>query len=144
MTWGNKLVFVFIAFAALMGTLVYKCMQQNFELVSKDYYNEELRYQDKIDGTNNANKLSNVKVDYSGDELHIHLPKELNGLALTGDALFYCATNSKFDRKLPLQVNDEGLMNVGLRILAKTNYILKISWQVGNEQYYNEQSVDLK
>ena len=51
MTWGNKLLLVFAAFALLIGTLVYKCMQQNFELVSKDYYNDELQLykQKKLD-----------------------------------------------------------------------------------------------
>ena len=108
MTWGNKLLLVFIGFALLMSTLVYKCAKQNFELVSKDYYNEELRYQDKIDGENNANKLSSVQIAQTSDEVSIQLPKELNGLTTAGEVWFYCAPNSSFDRKIPVKVNSNG------------------------------------
>ncbi|WP_018615355.1 FixH family protein [Segetibacter koreensis] len=144
MTWGNKLILVFIGFAVLMSTLVYKCMKQNFELVSKDYYNDELRYQDKIDGVNNANKLSNVQITQIGDEVSIQLPKELNGLATTGKAWFYCATNASNDRKIPVEVNDEGVMVIDKTKLAKANYQVKLSWQTGSDKFYNEQKLEVK
>ena len=140
-TWGNKLIMVFIAFAMLMGTLIYKCMQQNFELVSKEYYNDELRYQDRIDGMNNANKISDVTVQQQGENVAIQLPKEVQGLTLTGAAWFYCAVNSANDRKLPLQVNDEGLMLIDKSAVAKANYIVKLNWQIGDDQYYTEQNI---
>ena len=71
MTWGTKLLLVFTAFALLMSTLVYMCMKQKFELVSKDYYKDELRYQDKIDGMNNANKIGNVLIQENQENVSI-------------------------------------------------------------------------
>jgi hypothetical protein len=139
MNWGNKLLLVFAGFAILMSTLVYKCMHQNFELVSKDYYNEELRYQDKIDGMNNANKIGEVKIKEDGKQVSIQLPKEVQGLALTGKALFYCPTDSQKDRDIPVQVNDEGLMLVDKAKLARAHYLVKLNYQVGNDKYYTEQ-----
>lgn len=139
MTWGNKLLIVFGLFAALMSTLVYKCMKQNFELVSKDYYTEELRYQDKIDGMNNANKIGTVVVKEEGDKVAIQLPKEVQGLATTGQAYFYCADNSTKDRKLDLKVNDEGLMVIDKAKVSKANYLVKLNFQTGNDKYYTEQ-----
>jgi hypothetical protein len=145
MTWGNKLVIVFLAFAGLMSTLVYKCMNQNFELVSKDYYNDELRYQDKIDGMNNANKLSGVTLTQAAtDDVVIKLPKELDGLSATGTVWFYCPTSSVNDRKIPLQVNDEGVMSVQRGLLAATNYLVKITWQIGDDKYYSEKLLAVK
>ncbi|MCW3081175.1 FixH family protein [Segetibacter sp.] len=143
MTWGTKLLLVFAAFALLMSTLVYMCMKQNFELVSKDYYKEELRYQDKIDGMNNVNKIGNVVIRDNGNKVAIQLPKEVQGLALTGQALFYCPVNSTNDRTLPLAINDEGLMLIDKSKLAKANYTVKLNWQIGNEQYYTEQNLSI-
>jgi hypothetical protein len=139
MTWGNKLLLVFAAFATLMSVMVYKCMHQKFELVSNDYYNEELRYQDKIDGMNNSNKISEVQIKEEGRQINIQLPKEVQGLALTGQALFYCPTDSQKDRKIPVQVNDEGLMIVDKAKLSKAHYLVKLNYQVGNDKYYTEQ-----
>ncbi|QEC70066.1 hypothetical protein FRZ67_23195 [Panacibacter ginsenosidivorans] len=144
MTWGNKLLIVFILFGTLIGTLVYKCMQQNFELVSKDYYGEELRYQDKIDGVTNANKLSGVKVTEDIADVSIQLPKELNGAALTGEAWFYCANNASNDRKIPLNISDSGTMLIAKNKLAKTKYLLKLTWESGKEKFYTEQNVEVK
>lgn len=142
MSWGNKLLLAFIVFAALMGTLVYMCTQENFELVSKDYYADELRYQDKIDGTNNANKLSDVVISQTDHELLLNLPKEHAGLAIKGDLWFYCPTNAGYDRKMPLQVNPEGQMQISKSALAHAAYRVKITWQSGSEKFYKE--VDLK
>ena len=144
MTWGNKLLLVFIGFALLMSTMVYKCAKQNFELVSKDYYNDELRYQDKIDGVNNANKLSNVEVAQTANEVSIQLPKELNGLASKGQIWFYCANSSLNDRKMPVKANSNGLILINKRKLAKTHYRLKMNWETGTEKFYNEQSLVVK
>ncbi len=143
MTWGNKLLIAFIVFALLMGSLVYKCMQQNFELVSKDYYKEELRYQDKIDGMNNAHKLSKVSIEQTANEVFITLPIEVQGLTATGDVLFYCATKVASDRRFPLRLNNEGRMVIEKNKLAKTNYIVKLTWQTRNNKYYSEQSIKI-
>lgn len=141
MTWGTKLLLVFTGFALLMSTLVYKCMHQNFELVSKDYYTDELRYQDKIDGMNNANKIGHVEIKEDGDKVYVHLPKEVQGLALKGQALFYCPVNSTNDRNLPLAVNDAGLMLIDKSKLAKAKYLVKLTWQIGADKYYVEQNL---
>lgn len=141
MTWGNKLLLVFAAFALLMCTLVYKCMHQNFELVTKDYYTDELRYQDKIDAMNNANKISSVVIDQNNDKVSIQLPKEIKGLATSGQLWFYCPVNSVNDRKIPLQVNDEGVMLIDKSKIARSNYQVKLNWQIGKEQYYTEKSL---
>ena len=144
MSWGNKLLVAFLVFGALIGTLVYKCMQENFELVSKDYYADELRYQDKIDGASNASKISAVKVSTTANDVAIQLPKELNGKIIKGEAWFYCATNASYDRRLPIAINEEGVMLVEKNKLAKTNYTLKLNWQNNEEQFYSEQSFSLR
>jgi FixH len=144
MTWGNKILVAFIAFAALIGTLVYKCMQQNFELVSNDYYADELKYQDKIDGVSNANKLTVVQVKENLADVSIQMPKELNGMPVTGEAWFYCVNNAANDRKISLVVDDNGTMLIAKQKLAKTKYLLKLTWESGNEKFYNEQGIELK
>src|SRR3954447_23751050 len=110
LNWGWALTLVFIAFATHISILVYKCTQQQFDLVSSDYYNEELKYQDKIDGMQNARQLTPVQLEQTGDEVSLQLPKELNGHALIGQVWLYCAANAAYDYRAPLQVNKEGVM----------------------------------
>ena len=144
MSWGNKLLIAFIGFAALIGTLVYKSSQQKFDLVSANYYDDELRYQEKIDGINNANKLSPLTVIQKDDKVVIQMPPELKGDSITGEVWFYCAVNAENDRKMPLTVNDEGIMQISRNKLAACNYTLKITWKADNNSYYKEEAIKIQ
>ena len=127
-----------------MGTLVYKCTQQNFELVSKDYYSDELSYQDKIDGTINANKISDVTILQNENTLFIQFPKELMGQKLSGVIWFYCTAKASNDRKIPVVMDDETQMRIDKVSLAKAKYLAKISWQVGKQLYFKEIAISIE
>ena len=142
--WGYTLTVVFIAFAAHISYLVYRCTQEKFDLVSADYYNQELRYQDKIDGAQNAKKLDTIKLTQTPAELSIQLPQQLDGKTVTGEVWLYCPANAALDCKQPLQVNKEGCMLIDKKRLAPVIYTAKISWQEGDIKYYNEQKLAIK
>lgn len=143
MSWGNKLVIVFIVFAGLMATLVYKATNTKYELVSKEYYKDELRFQDKIDGVNNASKLSSVSVSQDAEQLVLNLPKEVKGLSSKGEIWLYCSTDEKKDKKIPLQVDDSGRQYIMKNTLAKGNYQLKLNWNANGTAYYTEQNLTI-
>ncbi len=144
MNWGNKLILVFILFAVLMSVLVYKSVNTRYDLVSKDYYKDELRYQDKIDGMANAAKVSDVIVSQDAANVVVDFPKELNGYKTEGEAWFYCATDDVKDKKITLQVDSNGRQTFPKNQLSKTNYLLKLSWKIGNSNYFAEKSVIIK
>lgn len=144
MSWGNKLVVVFLLFAGLIFTLVYKAVNTKFELVSKDYYQDELRYQDKIDGANNARKIGSVTVSQDSDSLIIELPGEMKGTASEGDIWLYCGSDAAKDRKLVLQVDGSGRQMIPKNTIAKGSYLLKLTWKSGGNTYYNEQNLIVK
>lgn len=138
MNWGNKLLIVFGVFAIGMGVLVYKCMNVKFDLVSKDYYKDELRYQDKIDGIKNASEVGEVSVSENDQQVVIAFPAEVKGYKVKADAWFYCKTNAERDRKMALSVNDDGTCVIDKKLLLKQDYQLKLSWETGDKKYYTE------
>ena len=144
MNWGNKLIVVFILFATLIGTMVYKSFQSKPHLVSEEYYKDELRYQDKIDGMANVAKLSEVVVTQDTAGVNIILPKELNGAKVEGEAWFYCKTDEVNDKKFPLAVDANGKQVIRYKQLSKTNYQVKLSWKIGSKNYYAEKEIALK
>lgn len=141
MNWGNKLVVVFVVFGAFIGYLVYNAVNTKYDLVSKDYYKDELRYQDKIDRQNNAAKISDVKIEQDADAVIIHLPYEQKGFAVTGDVFFYCITDELKDYHTALQVDSSNQQIVMKKSLQKGAYNVKINWQVGKEPFYFEKKL---
>ena len=141
MNWGNKLVLVFIVFAALIFTLVYKAVNTKFDLVSKDYYKDELRYQEKIDGIHKANTLSSVAITQNNSTVTLALPKEMNGEKVAGEAWFYCKSDADRDKKFVLKLDDSSKQAISKKELPTGAYQLKLTWQSVSGNYYTEQDV---
>jgi hypothetical protein len=143
MNWGNKLILVFVAFAVFMFSMVYKAMHTKFDLVSKAYYEDELRYQDKIDGKQNALSLGKLPIVQQDSVLTIQFPETVNRNTVQGEAWFYCKTDAAKDLRVPLLLNMEGQQEIPLQKLPSHQYQLKLSWVEGDKHYYIEQDIVL-
>jgi len=137
MSWGNKLIIVFIVFAALMATLVYKATQTKFELVSKDYYQDELRYQDKIDGAANAALGAPLAIKLEDGFIIIQFPDEQKKLKISGEAWFYCSVDASKDKRIALRLDSTGSQLIESKRFQKGNYIVKISYEAAGKKYYS-------
>lgn len=145
LNWGHKLTIFICAFAGMILVLVYKSTQTNFDLVTKEYYKDELKFQEVIDGTKRANGLaSKVSVVRSGEHIEIQMPAEMKGLTITGTAWFYCAADAKRDIKLPLAVNADAKQQLSSKLLLPGRYTVKLNWTAGSQQYYSETSLDMQ
>ena len=142
MTWGNKLILVFIAFGVFMGTLVYKCMQSPVSLVSKEYYKDDLNYQQVIDGNNSAGKLS-AQVLLTQDEstVQLQLPAEMEAQSPEGRIWFYCVSNGSNDKKFRL---DAASQQFALNEFSKGRYVVKVEWQAQGTNYYAEKEITIQ
>jgi hypothetical protein len=139
LNWGHKLMLGFLVFAGMMFYLVYQSMHTRYDLVSKEYYKDELKYQQVIDGTNRANGLSSqVTVAQTGNDIIIRLPNEMKNTVVTGNMLFYCADNAQKDKTMALRVNADAIQTIHCNQFIPGNYTVKISWESNRRQYYSE------
>jgi hypothetical protein len=139
MNWGNKLLLAFIAFGSGMGYLAYRSMNTDFELVENDYYKQELRYQQVIDGTAQANSLSSpVKIEQKEEVIILQLPEEMKNKSVSGDVWFYCAYDSKKDKKFTLKTDNQATQSFTVNSIAPGNYTVKIKWSAEDKSYYSE------
>lgn len=143
MSWGNKLVLVFVVFVALMATLVYKAINTKFELVTKDYYKEELRYQDKIDGAANAKIAGEIKLVQDASTVTLQLPVSLRSSTAEADAWFYCKTDATKDLRLTITI-EEGQYSFDKASLAKGSYQLKLQLTSDGKQYYYKEYITVQ
>jgi FixH len=145
MNWGNKLLLTFIVFGAGMFYLVYRSMGTNFELVEKDYYKSELRYQEVIDGSNRANALATfINLKQTDSSVILTMPEEVKDRVITGDVLFYCSYDSKKDKKFPLAISDDGMQSFPAGLITTGNYTVKINWISERQSYYAEKILTIK
>jgi len=144
MNWGNKLLITFVVFGGGMFYLVYRSVTTNFELVDKDYYKNELRYQDVIDGVKRANALSDVvKLTPTDEGLELQLPAEMRDQRIAGTVHFYCAYDAVKDKKFEVNTDASGKQLLNAKQITSGTYIVKINWNAGGEAYYTEKSITL-
>lgn len=143
MNWGYKILIGYLTFAAGIIFLCIKASSEKFDLVENNYYEAELKYQDRINENNRTASLSEpVKVVPVNGQLEIVFPKEFKEVVLEGEAILYYAADAGKDvRQLFSSTNGTYLITV-----PKTNkglHTLKLSWKAGGENYYYEEKVFL-
>lgn len=140
-SWGYKIAFVYVTFAAGIGALVFKASSEKFDLVTKDYYDQELKYQQVIDQSANAAKLSApVTVEKTEDGLKINFPAEIKDKSKTIDFYLYCPSDAKKDFRKTIEVSGDEF-TTALPAGIKGMYELKLTWQADHLKYYHEQKI---
>lgn len=141
LSWGYKIMFVYIAFVVGMGFLVFKASSQKFDLVTKDYYDQELKYQQVIDQAANSSKLSApVAIEIKEGELKITFPDEMKNKKKLVDFYLYYAADAKKDFRKSFELNENELSQA-LPIGLKGMHELKLSWEAEGVKYYFEQKL---
>lgn len=142
MNWGKGIVIAFVGFALFIGVLVAVCVRQEMSLVSPDYYQQELDFQDQIERIENTAMLKQLPViSIVNDTLKLaygNLSNTKNGvLKLTR------ASSARHDVKF--DVPDNNLLEVSfpLRNLPRGRYKGSFAWAMDGKEYYIDQSIDL-
>ena len=134
-------MFVYIAFVAGMGFLVFKASNQEFDLVTKDYYDQELKYQQVIDQAANSSRLSApVTIESKNGELRINFPEEMKNKKKVVDFYLYYSADAKKDFRKIFELNANELAQA-LPIGMKGMYELKLSWEAEGVKYYFEKKL---
>jgi len=143
MNWGKKVLFLYLGFVGLMTFMVIMSFRQKTDLVTTDYYEEELIFQQQIDASNNAKPfMDSIFINLVGEIVEITLPSDFYS-GTTGEVYFYKASDSEYDHKYPLQLDATGSQQFDKNTFAKGFYTLKIKWEKENKRYYLEKNIVL-
>ena len=145
MNWGNKLAFAMIAFMAFIGYMAYRIMQENFDLVSETYYEDEMEFQQVLDSKNALNLLSEpLTISKRNDSLILDFPKELVGQSLIGTVDLVFAPNKINDQHLSFnQVLQSEELSMALTTAVRGKYGVKLIFTSGEKAYFFEDIINL-
>lgn len=141
MNWGYKILMVYILFIAGIMVMVFKSSSENTDLVTPDYYEKELQYQQKIDETSRTSALSaKVTVELKEQMIHIQLPPEMTGKEVKANLLLYCPSDKRKDLKADFTTTD-GRIRFPLPASSKGAFELKLNWIANGITYYHENKI---
>jgi hypothetical protein len=138
-SWGIKITVLYLGFVALILTLVSMAMRQNVDLVSKDYYEQELKFQDKINKTNRSQALREpLTWEVKQGSLLLKFPEQFKGQKISGSIYFFRPSDASMDKTIPLSTDTALSVNISIDKLNRGLYKMQVNWEVNKEEYYNE------
>lgn len=144
MSWGVKITLLYVGFVLMILSLVFISASSKSELVAKDYYAQELAYQDKIDAMANETNLQ-VSITHSITEnaAQLSFPQAEMAKDFSGDVLFFRPSDSSKDLKIKLEFDSNGQQLIAKNKLSKGVYKMCISWNNNATTYYKEEIITI-
>lgn len=141
MNFGSKITVLYLSFVGLILTLVFMCFGQKVELVSKDYYAQELKFQDKINAINNEKSLPNsINHSLNGKTIILSVDSTLLSKDFEGTVNFFRPSDSSKDIKLKLNFNKLEQIIDGTKLVHGA-YKMQLTWVSNNKNYFKEEVI---
>lgn len=137
-TWGTGIFITIIIFVSFFTSFIIFSLTQDINLVSKDYFPEEIAYGQKLDKIKNADALKDkITIEQKEDQLVIFYPKNYENENIKGIIKFYYITDSKFDIEIKINFTDHKQI-INLLKYKKGRYYLQIDWKNIKTEYFQE------
>ncbi|MBF9239312.1 FixH family protein [Hymenobacter sp. BT683] len=144
--WPYAIIAVFVLFAAYIGSMVYRAMQTDVNLVSADYYQKELAHQQRMDAVARTTALPTpvqIRHDAASRRLTLELPAALAGQAVQGQVHFFRPSNEDLDFALPLQPAADLRQSINTSKMAPGLWRVQLDFTAGGQAYFLEQDLTL-
>jgi hypothetical protein len=140
MNWGYKILIGFSTFVIAMLCMVGVAMKQSNEMIDDNYYDKELKYQDKIDASNNLSAVAEkLSITDSGDVVVLQLPLATIGNNTTGTIECIRSAAQNKDVKMRLQVDATGKQVLPKTLFINGVYQLRLDWITNGTSYFHQQ-----
>jgi len=135
MGWGWRITILYSSFVVFMIGMAVMAFRQDFDLVSDEYYEEEIAYQGRIDQMTNASEdHQKVKVFNTADAVQLTFSAPVQDVKIH----FFRPSDDTMDFKVELAAVDSNF-NVALDRFSKGKYLIKVEWKNSGKTYFQEQ-----
>ncbi len=142
--WGTGIVIAFVAFIAfIMYFVINMNLNKKYvhDLVTEDYYQEELLHQNEIDKVDNAKDLKeNVSWKKTDDGILISFPKDLDYKNITGKVFLYRPSDKKLDSEISISLSNSDMLIPKTRLLDG-RWNIKVDWKYDGKSYLFKESI---
>jgi hypothetical protein len=141
MDWGKGILLTIIGFVALIMTMVVISVRMDgIELVTENYYEEEIKFQDRIDNTNAVLELDREVITYNAQSKRIELDLP-NGTL--GSLELFRPSDSKLDQKISIQVSHSGITEIPVAQLKSGYWKVQLKWSENGVDHYQEKKITI-
>jgi len=142
--WGNYIAIFFLCFVLFILFLVSKTFKVNNELVSEDYYDKEIAFQDKIDKLEATKSFkAQVAIQQINDSIQVEFPSKFPDDFISGTIQLFRPSDLSKDITLPVHVL-HSKQAIACNQLIKGAYVVHVDWTSNNHKFYTEREIYIK
>ncbi|NDC76776.1 MAG: hypothetical protein EBZ67_02710 [Chitinophagia bacterium] len=139
--WGYRILAVYLVFVAGIGWMVYRSAGERVDLVTPDYYEQEVRYQERIEQQANAAALSvPVSASFREGRIELLLPPEFGSRQVEGELTLYCPSDAGKDIHEHFATTDRKAVLVVPRDRSGFQ-VLKLTFRADGKVYHVERDI---
>jgi hypothetical protein len=140
--WGYRVAVLYTGFASLIIFLVSLTFRENIDLVTPDYYAQELKYQEKKESIERNNRLENpARISRTKEQAVVIFPANFNPGDITGTIHIFRPSDKELDFQLAIRPDDNNYQIIDLKTLTRGLYRIKVSFKVNGEEYFLEEQI---
>jgi len=140
--WPIALVAYFVVFITFIVGFTLFAMRQRMDLVSHDYYEEEIHFQKQVDRLTRTQSLkTDVALNYDSDHrvVTVALPREHATSLASASIRFYRPSDARLDRKVDLQARAGGIEPVPVGDLRDGLWKVRVEWTLDGQEYFHDE-----
>ena len=145
LNWGVGIVITIACFIGFIMFFVIKMStdkKYDHDLVTEEYYKQELAYQDQIDAQQNSARLAkNIQVEVTAEGIQIMFPSEKQNIK--GEVSLYRPSNKKLDLEIPISLENQQML-IPAEKLVEGKYKLSINWKSNETTYLYKKDLQIK
>lgn len=127
----------FIFFALFIGTLVVIILRQDIGLVSKNYYQDELKHGEKMIRQTNASLLTKQPIlTFENNSVKVVYP--LFATIETGELRVQRPSDERLDQQFEITAGGMDSQSFELKVWEKGLYRVSLTWKMEGKEYYVE------
>jgi hypothetical protein len=140
--WPFGILAAFGIFFCGLTTAIVIAATHPESMVSENYYEQELTFQDQIDGTARARQNgAAIFPDAASGTVVISVPVTQLAQKFSGTITLYRPSDPKLDRKFLLEPSADGRQTLDVSKLAAGLWSVRVKWNAGGENYFLEQKI---
>lgn len=142
--WPYGIIAAFAIFISGTVALIVLACTHRTDLVSADYYEQEIKFQNHLDRLRRTKELDvtgAVAYDSAKQRITISLPSEQIRQAVSGRVELYRPSAAGLDRQIALTPDRNGVQVVETRDLRPGLWKVRVSWSVGENDYFMDQRI---
>jgi hypothetical protein len=141
--WGHGIFIFLTIFVILAIAFIVFSLNQDIDLVSKDYYNKGASFSEQIEiNRRSENYIDSINIVINQTNVSVLLSSSLQNSNDTITAYFYRPSDKNSDFSLTSIMTEK--IEIPTNKLKKGRYIIKFSWKHDNETYNIEKETRIE